>query len=246
MNTIESIENLINEKGFKVDRKDLENIWNKVWKGIEPDNYSSLRLYKTLDKVRNIENLGVDFTNKNILDIGCGDGTLIKYLSSKYQAQCVGIDISKDVINQNKEKSLINVQFSIGDHRDLRDFESETFDLVISLGVVEHFQEYGLALSEARRVLKTGGKLILIQPHLLSFGVIQEFLLRLTQKWKFGKQYDFSYFYYRKLLKILGFRFIQTQTQPPYFDMRVVRTLDILIKRFIVSWGHYLYIIAQK
>lgn len=120
--------------------------------------------------------MGVDFSQKHILDIGCGNGAALMYLRKYFDIVGVGVDISNFAMNQLKR--CINdkkLSFSVGDHRNLPMLESGQFDIVLSFGVIEHFDEYYLALCEARRVLKTGGTLVLIQPHLFSFGVIQEY-----------------------------------------------------------------------
>src|SRR5690606_10550734 len=117
-----------------------------------------------------------------------------------------GIDISSTAVqlarnaNQNDEK----LYFRIADGRDIP-FEKESFEVVLSWGVIEHSVEYHRALGEAYRVLAKGGCLILIQPHLLSFAVIQKHILRLFGKWKFGTQYEFSYTKLKSMLKTHGF-----------------------------------------
>ena len=191
--------------------------------------------------------MGVDFKNKYVLDIGCGNGTTLLFLKKYFDIKGVGLDISDRVIKESQENIKdANLSFYVGDHRNLQMIESGQFDIVLSFGVIEHFKEYSLALAEAHRVLKSDGQLILIQPHLFSFGVIQEYYLRLMGKWKFGKQKNFSFFRYRLLLRQIGFRDIQFLTKPPYPDMKFTRIFDSLIKRVIPFWGHYLYLIGKK
>jgi len=43
--------------------------------------------------------------NKNVLDIGCGDGKLLRELKIKKNCNCYGIDFSKNLINIAKKKS---------------------------------------------------------------------------------------------------------------------------------------------
>lgn len=246
MNTIDSIYDLIDERNAEKVNRELSGVWNKVWDNSKPGNYSKLRIFKNIDKVLNLQKLGVDFQNKKVLDIGCGDGSLLRFLSEKYYCESYGVDISRNVIDGANSKISKGVKFMVGDHRDLSIFHNNTFDIVISLGVIEHFPEYSLALSEARRVLKQGGKLVLIQPHLLSFGVLQRYWLEFFGNWKFGLQFDFSWKYYEKLLNTLGFQNVIIDTRPPYKDMRLTRMLDSLAKKVYPLWGHYLYLIAEK
>jgi len=191
--------------------------------------------------------MGVDFKNKYVLNIGCGNGTTLLFLRRYFNIKGVGLDISNRVIKELQENIKdVDLSFYIGDHRNLQMIESGQFDIVLSFGVIEHFEEYSLALAEAHRVLKSGGQLILIQPHLFSFGVIQEYYLRLTGKWKFGKQKNFSFCRYRSLLRQTGFRDIQFLTKPPYPDMKLTRIFDSLLRRAMPFWGYYLYLIGRK
>lgn len=247
MNSITLIRNLIDERSDADLTKYLAGVWNHVWSDNGEFNYANLRLYKTIDKIKNISGLGVDFRNKQVLDIGCGDGTTLLYLSKFFSIKGVGIDISDHVVNELRENIRdTNLSFQLGDHRNLKGLANDQFDIVLSFGVIEHFDEYGLAISEARRVLKPGGQLVLIQPHLFSFGVLQEYYLRFVKKWKFGRQKDFSYLYYLSLLKLNGFSELNFSTRPPYGDMKITRVLDLVTKKLFSFWGHYLYLIAKK
>lgn len=247
MNSITLIKKLLDEKSDIELTNYLSGIWDQVWSDNGEFNYANFRLFKTIDKIKNISNMGVNFKNKHVLDIGCGDGTTLLYLRKYFDVKGVGIDISDRVIKELQENIKDkNLSFYVGDHRNLQMIEHDQFDIVLSFGVIEHFEEYGLALVEARRVLKPNGQFILIQPHLFSFGVMQEYYLRLVGKWKFGKQKDFSFFRYRSLLWQTGFKDVQFLTKPPYPDMKFTRIFDSLIKKVIPFWGHYLYLIGKK
>jgi len=247
MNSIVLIKNLLNEKSDRELTEYLSSVWNHVWSDSGEFNYANLRLFKTADKVKNISSMGVDLRNKRVLDIGCGNGTTLLYLRKYFDVTGVGVDISDHVVRDLQENIRDKkLSFCVGDHRNLEMIESNQFDIVLSFGVIEHFEEYCLALAEIRRTLKPDGQVVLIQPHLLSFGVVQEYYLRLMGKWKFGKQKDFSCFYYRSILRQMGFRDIRFLTKPPYPDMKITRIFDSLLKTIVPSWGHYLYLIAKK
>lgn len=247
MNTISIIKNLIEQNNAVEFDQHLSSIWNQVWNDNGKINYANLRLFKTVDKIKNISQMGIDFRDKHIIDIGCGNGTTLLYLRKYFNIKGLGVDISEKVIDELqlriKDK---NLSFDTGDHRNLENIDSNQFDIALSFGVIEHFCEFSLALAEARRVLKKDGQLVLIQPHLLSFGVVQEYFLRFLGKWRFGNQKDFSCFHYRSLLQQMGFVNIEFLTAPPYPDMKITRFFDRVCKLIIPFWGHYLYIIARK
>lgn len=247
MNSITLIKNLIEQKNQTELENYLKDVWNNVWTDTGELSYVNLRLFKVADKIKNISLMGVDFRQKYVLDIGCGNGAALMYLRKYFDAVGVGVDISNSVVNELKNS--INdpkLSFSVGDHRNLSMLKSDQFDVVLSFGVIEHFDEYCLALCEARRVLKPGGMLVLIQPHLLSFGVIQEYLLKIGRRWRFGRQKDFSIFGYQSVLKQTGFRDIHYMTKAPYQDMRITRIFDMIVRFVVPVWGHYLYLVARK
>lgn len=247
MNSVNLMRQLLLEKNNNELRNYLSNIWNRVWTDNGELSYANLRLFKIVDKIKNISNAGVIFKNKNILDIGCGNGTTLLYLRKLFDITGVGVDISDYAIKELRENIQdVNLSFQVGDHRNLEIVERNQFDIVLSFGVIEHFEEYGLALAEAHRVLKSNGHLVLIQPHLFSFGVLQEYYLRIMNRWRFGKQKDFSFLYYKAMLKQMGFKDVRFFTKPPYPDMRITRMMDLLFKNIMPFWGHYLYLIAKK
>lgn len=220
-------------------------IWDKVWKDKGLKSYSALRLHKTKDKIATLSSMGIDFTYKKVLDIGCGDGSALIYLKDKYDIKGIGIDISEEVIKKNRFSNIAGLKFLVGDHKLLK-LPNNEFDIVLSWGVVEHLQEYIQALAEVKRVLKKDGILILIQPNSWSFGVLQEKILRVRGKWRFGNQKDFSYKYLKEILIALGYYDIAIKTKAPYKDMAITRIFDLFFQKAIKYWGHYLYVVAKK
>ena len=71
---------------------------------------------------------GIVQENAKVLDIGCGDGTLLELLKSK-GASCSGVELSQDGVNECVRKGLAVIQ---GDaDRDLDSYISGVFDWVI-------------------------------------------------------------------------------------------------------------------
>jgi ubiquinone/menaquinone biosynthesis C-methylase UbiE len=99
--------------------------------------------------------------NKEILDVGCGLGMMMEYFS-KQGNEVVGIDIAPRVVKENRRRGLTVVE---ADARNLP-FVDESFDLVYSLGVIEHFEETQQALQEQVRTCKPGGVVVAVVPFL--------------------------------------------------------------------------------
>ena len=67
--------------------------------------------------------------NEKILDVGCGDGNLLDYLSRVKNADCRGIEIKQSGVNECVKKGLSVIQ---GDANfDLEDYPDNAFSTVI-------------------------------------------------------------------------------------------------------------------
>ena len=98
-------------------------------------------------------------TDLKILDIGCGTGENINFLSRF--GKVTGIDISERAIKFCKKRRLENVK--IGKAEALP-FKENGFDLVTMLDLLEHLKDDLLALREAFRVLKPRGRILITVP----------------------------------------------------------------------------------
>jgi SAM-dependent methyltransferase len=98
--------------------------------------------------------------NSKILDIGCAGGHLIKFLKGK-GFKVSGLDISSKAIALCRKRGLKEVY--LGDCLKTK-FKNKTFDLLIADNVLEHLENDQKALLEWARILKRGGRLIIIVP----------------------------------------------------------------------------------
>jgi len=98
---------------------------------------------------------------ESILDMGCGPGDfLIRLHNRGHRGPLVGIDNSAGMIAKAKSSAL-NIHFLQADAQQIP-FENESFDVVTARHMLYHVPEIRLALSEAHRVLKPGGKFLAI------------------------------------------------------------------------------------
>lgn len=100
--------------------------------------------------------------SSSILDLGCGDGTRLDYLSNSTN-KCVGIDISGKAITL-AQKQYPKCEFKVANLEKIP-FKNNFFDLVYSAFVLEHLQNPQKVIKEAIRVLKIGGIIILMAPN---------------------------------------------------------------------------------
>ena len=100
-----------------------------------------------------------------ILDAGCGRGDLIKLLSREYSnSKIIGIDYSKDSVKIAKETLRDEQNIEIL-HADITfiPIKSNSVDYIFCLDIVEHLypEQLNKAVKEMRRILKTGGKILI-------------------------------------------------------------------------------------
>ncbi|QSE99182.1 class I SAM-dependent methyltransferase [Fulvivirga lutea] len=97
----------------------------------------------------------------NVLDIGCGNGALLKELANKITSG-TGVDISKNLIRFAKNNNVkhSNLQFEQLNGPELP-FKDNTFDLVISM-LSFRYLDWDPIMKEIQRVTNPEGKLLII------------------------------------------------------------------------------------
>ncbi len=106
------------------------------------------------------------FRGQRVLDVGAGNG----YVLSRYAqggAITYGIDITRtgiDLCWQRFRYLGLRGHFAVANAEELP-FEDESFDCVCSMGVLHHTPDASRAVSEIRRVLRHGGRLIVMVYH---------------------------------------------------------------------------------
>jgi cyclopropane fatty-acyl-phospholipid synthase-like methyltransferase len=131
--------------------------WDKDTKNLKE------ALFKLNDFLANKADIS---SNLKVLDAGCGVGGSSLYLGRTRACSVEGITLSaKHVASANqkaKEQNLQNlVNFSVNDFTKTN-FEPETFDVVWAIESVCHANEKKEFLAEAYRLLKKGGKLVMV------------------------------------------------------------------------------------
>jgi ubiquinone/menaquinone biosynthesis C-methylase UbiE len=94
----------------------------------------------------------------NILEIGCGIGSVSAYLADNYSAKVWGTDFDSDEIEIARKLHSENDQlkYQVEDASDLS-FKNEQFDMVVSQNVFHHIPMWEKAIYEISRVLKING-----------------------------------------------------------------------------------------
>jgi SAM-dependent methyltransferase len=114
-----------------------------------------------------------DFANAQglkVLEIGCGLGTDGAQFA-KAGAEYTGVDLTDAAIELARKRfELFGLEgkFQVADAENL-DFPDESFDVVYSHGVLHHTPDINAAVREIHRVLKPGGRAIVMLYHRSSY-----------------------------------------------------------------------------
>jgi len=107
--------------------------------------------------------------NPRILDVGCGTGANLKMLAAYGRAE--GVDISPQAVQFCRQRGLDSVKLGAIEHLP---YESDSFELVTALDVVEHLDDDVAGLREMRRVLRRDGRLLLFVPAFMFLWGVQD------------------------------------------------------------------------
>jgi len=100
---------------------------------------------------------------KRVLEVGCGTGRGLGYLSSRAR-EVVGGDLSEDNLSYAREHYGDRVKLLLLDARCIP-FRDNSFDVILSMEVIQYLPDLEGFLSESRRVLNEEGVLIFCLPN---------------------------------------------------------------------------------
>jgi len=106
--------------------------------------------------LRYISELAARCSEGTILEIGCGEGAQLATFTSRHKS---GIDLSVHALLRARKRS--SGAFAVARAEELP-FADNSFDLVVAVGVMEHFESPDTAAAEIRRVLALGGHYIAV------------------------------------------------------------------------------------
>jgi ubiquinone/menaquinone biosynthesis C-methylase UbiE len=166
----------------RVGEESRKAAWEQLW-----IQRKRIHIYRNV--VEEAQRCLPDLRGARVLEVGCGRGATLLDLASR-GAQVVGLDYAQSSIvtceTLRAEAGLDGAaDFLLGDARALP-FDSESFDLVYSIGLLEHFEQPGILLTEQHRVLKPSGFLLLQVPQKFSLYTMVKIPLTKLGRWPYG------------------------------------------------------------
>lgn len=143
-----------------------ENYYKKYWENdyvlsghvSTPPHWSKKELKLYYEAIK-------EYVGTRVLDIGCGDGTFLKFLieTTSSVSYVGGLDISSFAIE--KAKTIVSdANLIVGSAEDKLPFEDKTFDTIFMNDVIEHLLDVSATLTHINSLLIPKGKLIIITP----------------------------------------------------------------------------------
>jgi len=107
----------------------------------------------------------IDFEKiKSVLDLACGQGIFERQIDPKNEY--VGVDISKSLIDEARQKSVNkNHQFLVADASKKLPLKENYFDLVTIILALQNIKNLNGVVDNADRHLKSGGRFLIVLNH---------------------------------------------------------------------------------
>lgn len=144
--------------------KQLKNFYHKVYRRGERKHYTDL-IGKPKDWLTEEVRGALDeisWRGRTVLDVGCGTGRAAYEVAKRGAKQVLGIDYAPSAIREAEARyRLPNLEFCCSDVKKMKG----KYDVVVSLGTIEHMDKPLTVLKNLKRMVKPGGSLIVTSPN---------------------------------------------------------------------------------
>ena len=129
-----------------------EALWQTLPEGLEPSDFDLRRRFL-------LANVGA---GERVLDVGCAEGRFAAELAGA-GADVVGVDVAEEPLRRARARHR-ELDLRLVDEDGPWDLQDASFDAVWAGEVIEHVADTAVWLSQVRRVLRSGGRLLLSTP----------------------------------------------------------------------------------
>ncbi len=140
-----------------------ETSWGKVsgwYDGLvnDPDSYQQKVILPNLIRVLDLKKEDI------VLDVACGQG-VFSHETAKSVSHVTGFDVGVDLVKLARQYSAPNEEFFVSNADEPFIFKNESFDKAFCVLALQNIKNLNNVLRETRRVLKTGGKFVIVLNH---------------------------------------------------------------------------------
>ena len=114
-----------------------------------------------------VEALETEIESADVLDVGCGTGSLLADLARSGATSLAGVDLAPKILEVAREKlsaAGAEADLRVADAEEPLPWASESFDVATLTGALHHFYRPHDVLAEIYRVIRPGGRLLLVDP----------------------------------------------------------------------------------
>ncbi|MBN2118324.1 MAG: class I SAM-dependent methyltransferase [Anaerolineales bacterium] len=153
------------------------------------------------------QRMGLDIRDKDVLEIGCGNGHGAYLLNQGSPRSYVGLDVMEEQLEKARQR-YPHYQFLVQDATDLSQFRKASRDVVIIFGVLHHIPEWRKVIDEIRGVLRPGGGFFVEEPRGMDLRLFEFFF-----RWGHPDS-DFGVWRMEQYLRSRGFKICNKQWTP--------------------------------
>lgn len=188
------------------DKEKIDILWNKEAYYQLIEDCQGLNDFANNDIINKIKDF-ISTNNLNkILDVGCGEGGVINYLSGgvSKDVKFYGLEVAEAGLRRARDRRISNTEFQSYDGKTIP-FADGVFDLCFSTFVFEHLTDPERVFGEMTRVTKKDGYVIIACPnygsaffhspcnknkplflmfHRLFQGILPSFIFKNSFKWQ--------------------------------------------------------------
>lgn len=165
---------------------------------------------------------------EDILDIGCGQGFFSRAIAAA-GAKVIGVDIASDLIKLAKEKSSYRETYLAMSAEKMSGLNDGRFDAAVCVLALQNIKNLTAAVAETSRVLKMGGRAVLVLNH-------PAFRVPLSSDWGYDEQKRLQYRRVEKYMSEISQQVDMTQgikdPKNKKFTYSFHRPLQVYFKNF--------------
>ena len=219
--------------------------------------YDNNRTYIQIidNRLRAVIKIVVGIAPQSLLDVGCGNGTLLNALRIELvDIELTGTDV---YVQENSEW-----KYEVSDVTQKLNFADNSFDLIVVGEIIEHVPDPDFLLRECHRILKSNGKIIVTTPNLVSWANrimvlcgTQPFFTETSTRMTLGRRFRllgqgekvqghlkiFTHLSLKEILELNGFRVSQRRGTTFFFPFPL-SLADNIFSKFVSLASGLIYV----